>query len=237
MLGENLEAPVSTQWGFEDLGLVLGAILPSLLVGVFVVRLGRAAAPGVFSSEAVSTLAYQFVFYAMLLAALWVVIAVRHGQPFWRSLGWTLRFPGAWMYLAAAPVLAVGLSAMGVLLRTPAIVNPIEDLMGGGISRVVMMVFIAVLGPLWEELMFRGFLFPLIERTAGAIAAVVFCAVPFALIHGFQNQWAWQPLTLIGVAGVVFGLARYRTGSTAAAALMHMGYNSTLLIGYLLQKA
>ena len=218
------------------MGIMLGAILPSLLAAVVVSRAVRAAAPQAFANDAVSTVMYQCVFYAVLLTALYLLTVFRYAQPFWRALGWTFAFRGAWLCLLTAPLLAVGLSAVGVLLRTPPIVSPIEDLLDSGVSQAAMMAFIAVLGPLWEELMFRGFLYPLLERALGPWPAILLSAAPFALIHGAQNQWLWQPLLLIGLAGAVFGYARYKTGSTAAAALLHIGYNSTLLVGFLLQR-
>jgi membrane protease YdiL (CAAX protease family) len=223
-------------WSFEDLGLMLGAVLPSLLLALLVVRAGRAAAPRAFTSDAVSTVVYQCVFYAVLLAALYLLTFVRYRQPFWRALGWTFDFRRAWLCVLVAPVLAIALSALGVLLRTPPIINPIEDLLGSGVSQVAMMLFIAVLGPFWEESMFRGFLYPLLERALGPWPGILLSGAAFALIHGVQNQWLWQPLLIIGLAGAVFGYARYKTRSTAAAALLHMGYNTTLLAGFLAQR-
>src|SRR5260370_35114020 len=93
----------SACWGFEDLGLMLAAILPALLVGLIVVRAARARAPSVFANEGASTLVYQSVFYATMLGALYLVIAFRHRQPFWRALRWTLPFRGAWLLLALSP--------------------------------------------------------------------------------------------------------------------------------------
>jgi len=43
-------------------------------------------------------------------------------------------------------------------------------------------------------------------------------------------------LMLVGLAGVAFGYARYKTDSTAAAALLHGGYNLTFFVGYLIQS-
>src|SRR5258708_1866489 len=92
-------------WSFEDLALFLGAIVPALVGGIILVRVGRAIAPGPFSSEAVQTLVFQSAIYAVLASALYVLVAVRYGRPLWRSLGFTLQFRGAWWCLAAAPVL------------------------------------------------------------------------------------------------------------------------------------
>jgi hypothetical protein len=37
-------------------------------------------------------------------------------------------------------------------------------------------------------------------------------------------------------AGIAFGYARYKTASTASAALLHAGYNLTFFVGYLIQQ-
>ena len=62
------------------------------------------------------------------------------------------------------------------------------------------------LAPVFEELVFRGFLFPLVAEYAGPWAAILLTAIPFALLHGAQYSWAWQQIIIIGIAGFVFGL-------------------------------
>ena len=96
--------------------------------------------------------------------------------------------------------------------------------------------FAVVLGPVFEELLFRGFLLPLLQRALGAWLGILLAAAGFALLHGAQYQWSWKHLLLVGLAGAAFGLARYKTGSTAAAALLHGGYNLTFFVGYLIQS-
>ena len=107
------------------------------------------------------------------------------------------------------------------LLRAPEVPDPVKDLITGRASLVIVMVFAVVLGPIYEELFFRGFLFPLLAKTFGAAAGIFLSALPFALLHGAQNQWAWQQITLVGLAGSAFGFVRYRTGSTAASTILH----------------
>jgi membrane protease YdiL (CAAX protease family) len=70
------------------------------------------------------------------------------------------------------PALAIGLSILGVLLRTPPIPTPVEAISGRG-SLLVVAFFAVVLGPVFEELLFRGFLQPLLERALGAWPAIV----------------------------------------------------------------
>jgi len=221
-------------WGFEDLALFLGALLPAFLGGMVLVRAGRLLAPQTFASEAVQALVFQSTIYAVLALALYLLLAVRYGRPLWRSLGWTLRFRGAWFYLGVAPVLALTVSAVAALLRAPDVPTPVESLITSRGSLVAVLIFAALAGPVFEELVFRGSLYPLLAATLGAWPGIGLTALAFALLHGPEYQWSWQHVMAVGVAGVAFGAARYRTGSTAAAALMHIGYNATYVVGYLI---
>ena len=123
---------------------------------------------------------------------------------------------------------------LGVLLRAPTDSSQIEGLIKSRASLAAVMLFGVVLAPIFEEMLFRGFLLPLLARSVGPWLGILLTAVPFALLHGAQNQWAWQPIVLIGVAGIVFGYVRYKTGSTTAAFLMHSAYNATGFLGYAL---
>ena len=221
-------------WGFEDLALFLGAILPAWWLGTRVVRLGLTLTPNAFSNEAVRQLAFQSAIYALLVGTLYSVITSRYRRPFWQSMGWVAPERGKWWCIFGGPALAIGLSILGVVLRTPAISTPMESLISK--APLAFAFFAVVLGPLFEELLFRGFLLPLLQRSLGPWPAILLAASGFAMLHGQQYQWAWQQLLVIGLAGVAFGYARYKTGSTAAAALLHGGYNLTFFVGYLIQN-
>jgi len=113
-------------WGFEDLALFLGAILPAWLAGLLLVRFLRTLAPDAFSNNAVRALAFQSAIYALLVGALWMVITFRYRRPFWYSMGWVVPERGKWWCIIGGPALAIGLSIFGVLLRTPPIPTPPE---------------------------------------------------------------------------------------------------------------
>jgi CAAX protease family protein len=217
-------------WSYEDLGLFIGSVIPVFLLTVLIVKV--VPIPG----GAVQAMVYQSLIYALLLGVLYLVVAWRYQQPFWGSLGWTaFRLP--FLCAAVGPALAIATSTLGVLLKAPPIPSPIEDLISDRRSLFVMMLFLTVFGPVFEELLFRGFLFPLLARSLGPWPGILLAATPFALVHGSQYHWSWQHLTIVGLAGVVFGLVRYKTGSTAAATLAHTGYNATLFVGFLIQKS
>jgi membrane protease YdiL (CAAX protease family) len=221
-------------WDYRDLALFLSAVLPSLALAALLSRASRMVAPGWFFSDAVRTLVFQSFMYVFLVGALYLVVAWRYGEPFLPSLGWTFPIPHAFMVLAAGPVLALALSALGVFLRAPQDSSQIEVLIKSRASLAAIILFGVILAPIFEEMLFRGFLLPLLVRSVGPWFGILLTAVPFALLHGAQNNWAWQPVLLIGIAGIAFGYVRYKTGSTTAAFLMHAAYNATGFLGYTL---
>jgi membrane protease YdiL (CAAX protease family) len=218
-------------WTYEDLALFVGAVLPSFALAALIVKISRLS-----GDAAAGLLLYQSLTYALLLGVLYLLIAGRYHKPFWRSLGWIGGFNGAWICVMAGPLLAFMTVVVGLILREPAISSPLQNLITDRLSLAIVMLFATVLGPVWEELLFRGFLFPLIAKSLGPWAGIVLTAAPFAALHGPQLHWTWQPVFIIGLVGVVFGYTRYRTGSTAASAIVHVSYNVTVAVAFLFQR-
>jgi membrane protease YdiL (CAAX protease family) len=214
-------------WSYEDLALLLSALLPCYFGAYMLTRVS-----GVTSKEG-QTLIFQASLFALLLGALYLLVSWRYRKPFWQSMGWVRPVRGAWWCVVGGPLLAVTVSVVGVALRAPEVPDPVKDLITGRLSLVTVMAFAVVFGPIYEELFFRGFLFPLLAKTFGAAGGIVLSAIPFALLHGPQNQWAWQQVTMVGVAGLAFGFVRYRTGSTAASTILHSCFNLTQFVAFL----
>jgi uncharacterized protein len=215
-------------WTWEDLALFVGALLPCAALALGLMRLVRFPEPGV------QAIWFQFVFYLLALGVLYVLISRRYDRPLWRSLGFTVAFHGAWGAVIVGPALAIAVSFLGYALHTPD-TSDIPKLITDRPSLIAVLIFAVLIGPVFEELVFRGFLYPLLARSLGITAGVIVTAIPFAVLHYFTYGWTWQTLVLIFFAGIVFGVARARTGSTAAAALVHIGYNGMFFGAYLLQ--
>ena len=234
-----LPEPVATEsypfWSYQDLAILVGLGLPSLLAAVIVVRLLGVVVPGRLGIPAAGVLLVQFLGYGFWFFGLYVLLRLRYGRPFWESLAWVRPGGGTLPFLALGPVLALIVVFLGAALRTPEIDMPMEELLSDRLSLGLVGVFAVTLGPLCEELAFRGFLLPLLARSLGAVAAVAVTAAAFSVMHGPQYAWSWRHLVLITLAGAVFGWVRWRSGSTAAATAMHAGYNLTFFIAYLTQ--
>src|SRR3954462_7042221 len=110
---------------------------------------------------------------------------------------------------------------VGYLIHTPTTSNPLTELMHDRASIVLIGVFGVTLGPMAEELAFRGFLQPLLVRSFGVLGGVVFANVPFGLLHFVEYGNSWHHVILVGAAGIAFGFMRHATGSTKASTLMH----------------
>lgn len=218
-----------TVWTWQDLGYFIGAILPSLLVASFVA--------GWFPADfAAQGLLMQTLLYVLLLSVLLTLARVRHGRELQAAANWTTRFPGAWYYVLSGPLLAIFASALAAAFRTPEVPNPIDMLTAGSVPLPIVSLFAVVLGPLFEELLFRGFLQPLLSAHWGPQLGLLATSAGFSLLHGAQTEWRWQYLLILFIVGFVLGRARAKTGSTAASFMLHMGYNLTMLTGEIVKR-
>jgi uncharacterized protein len=221
-------------WSYQDLAVLIGLALPSLLAGALLVeglvRTFTTTAPG----RPVQLLVAQFLGYGLWFICLYTVLRLRYDRPFWRSLGWTMPSRAVLVSsLAWGPVLAIVASVLGILMRTPNLDMPIKQFLSDRESIFLMGLFASTLGPVCEELIFRGFVLPLLVRSLGVMTGVVATALPFALLHGPQYSWSWRHILLVTLAGSAFGWVRLRTGSTIAAATLHGSYNLTFFIAFL----
>jgi hypothetical protein len=81
---------------------------------------------------------------------------------------------------------------------------------------------VGILGPIAEELIFRGWFFGILEKRVGAGLTVIATAVGWALLH---YSYSWTIIGVIIVDGLILGLARRRTRSVFPPIVMHTLYN------------
>ena len=81
---------------------------------------------------------------------------------------------------------------------------------------------VGILGPIAEELIFRGWFFGILEKRVGGALTIITTAVGWALLH---YSYTWAVIGVIIVDGVILGLARLRTRSVFPPIVMHALYN------------
>jgi hypothetical protein len=220
-------------WNYLDLGFFISLLLPSLFVSALLVK---AVAPILPFGNPFQALLGQLIAYVLIFTSLYLLLHLRYGQPFWRSLGWTFPIAAVTASFLAGPLLAITIGLIGNILQTPEIALPFQKMLDNRPTVVLFAIFVVVLGPLCEELAFRGFLMPLLVRSFGPATGIIATGFLFGSLHGPEYGWHWQHALLISVAGMVFGWVRYRTGSTAVAVAMHSTYNLTQLAAFLVQN-
>lgn len=226
-------------WGWRDIGkAVLLIILGSLLVIVIVVGIafatdslptqeqGMAAAPLFW----LGALIYGVVVLAVYL------FAVRRANGDWSVLGFQ---PFSQWWVVLVPVLTLvqlfGMSLVNLLFVLPftggEFENPqVEALTGGSALSLrdlgLLLILVAVIAPIAEELFFRGMLYPVLRRRWSPQVAIVANGFLFALIH-------FIPILIPGLffVGIVLAWVRERSNSLIPCMLIHALQNAVVLFG------
>jgi membrane protease YdiL (CAAX protease family) len=223
-------------WTYGDVFLFFGLALPSMLLAWAMVKAAFAVLRVHSTAPAAEPLTEQFVLYLMLFGALMLIFRLQYDRPFWRSLAWTeLRMPFLWVVICGVAT-AYLVAILGQLIHTPTTKNTITELMEDRVSLLLLTVFGVTLGPLCEELAFRGFLQPLLARSLGAVPGIVLAAIPFGLLHYQEYGNSWRHAAIVAAAGAAFGWMRHATGSTKASTLMHASYNALFFVATLAQR-
>ena len=167
---------------------------------------------------------------AYIVIALFMVLLVegKYHLRFWQAIRW--HWPGGRSFmLLGVGVLTVSLDLLSHFLPMPKS-TPFEQFFARPMDAYLISIFAVTLGPLMEELFFRGFLYPVLARRMGMVWAVILTALPFGLIHSMQYGNAWSAVLVIFLVGVVLTTVRAITKSVAASFLVHVGYNGTLMV-------
>jgi len=97
-----------------------------------------------------------------------------------------------------------------------------------GIEIPLILLGVAVLAPVTEELLFRGLLLRGLLRRMEPGMAVFLSALIFGLVHVFGDPSVGTLIALpvIILLGVVSGVQAVRTGELSRSILLHMGFNA-----------
>jgi membrane protease YdiL (CAAX protease family) len=196
--------------------------------------------------------------YVLALLAAWFTMPVFWHQPFLSGLRWNASAASAQLGLLG---LAMGFVAQVVSQFIPHPKDlPIEEMFHNPATIWFLAFFGVILGPLFEEVVFRGFLLPGIAHavdylriprdpdpmatlenhiawrsspanSAGALTvSSLITSLLFALIHAPQLGYTWAAVALLVCVSVVLCVVRIRTGSVAASTVVHGCYNLSVFL-------
>jgi membrane protease YdiL (CAAX protease family) len=107
--------------------------------------------------------------------------------------------------------------------------NPILPIALGGQDGLALACFFitaGILAPLFEEVVFRGFLLPSLTRYLSVGEAIIVSSLLFAIAHLSLSEIL--PLTVLGI---VLGVVYTRSRNLLSAILLHSLWNSATLLG------
>lgn len=217
-----LAEPERPFWGFAEL-MLTAAIFLAALGATITIAAHYFHAP---AESGLWSVIEEAAAYAILFIALKIMFA-RHGKALLESLGWSKLGPFKPLSLV---FLGLGLSVVIVIMQkillTPEIETPFEKLLDDPASRVAVALFGITLGPIVEELLFRGLLQPVLVDSMGVFPGILLTSMLFGALHLTQNAFIWQVGVLITVVGFVLGIIRHLSGSTKASTIVHIAYNA-----------
>ena len=216
----------------------------SLVAGLWVVlRQGDSLASVIMQGRvwlAHSNASAIAVMLTLLVSASLILYLVRR---WWPSLWAQTEPPGFGFAPAQNPGLYAAAIALGALMpfvggmltqwlaHGHEVSQDIKQL-GANISlglRLPLALLVVTLGPLVEELLFRGVLLSSVARRVGSGWAIVLTAAIFACVHLPDLSFLWYALPNLALLGLVLGWLRVQSGSIWPAVLAH-GMNNLLAV-------
>jgi uncharacterized protein len=240
---EDLRVP----WGWSDIGLlvVVGFLSLFLFGTIFIAALQKA---GISRTQLQDSMLYQGRFAIVAMGLLSILLLVylaaqmrfRFRSPILRTLRWQPLESGRMQPLLAY----LGFISGGFLLSifvaltssvfTPKNKMPIEQYFQDRNTALLLLIMSVTLAPLFEETIFRGYLYPVVARSFGVVPGVILTGLLFGLMHASQLGGNLPQVALIVMVGIVFTAARAKTGNVLPGYLLHVSYNSFIAIAFLI---
>ncbi len=215
-------------WSATDALMAYAIVLFITLVGIAVVT-SLADADGQDVITPSLTIAVALL-QGLLVVAAWLFGIRRYGAP-WSAMGlvrtrlrWVIPIP--W----AAVIISFAFTAIYVVLVTAAGIDSMlppeipEGAVGDGAARLINFAVIGVIGPLTEEIFFRGFLLVALVAAMGLRRGAIVSSAMFALIH--LDVAVMVP---IFITGLILAWLYLRTGSIWPPLVAHSTQNLIVL--------
>jgi len=220
------ENPPWSGWDVTRIGLLL-FVLPFLVIPFVALAAKHIFYPRLpwltVAQKPWIALSTQFVWYLAIAVYMITFVEGTFHRRFWEAIRWN--WPRRnWALLVPVGMVMVSLQGLERFFKIPKHI-PMEEFLATPLAAVMTAILAITLGPLMEELFFRGFLYPLLARRFGAAVGVVATSVGFGLIHGAQLAFAWGLVLIIFLVGVVLTIVRAKTDSVGSSFVVHVAYN------------
>ena len=227
------EPAPQSPWRIADL-IVFAVffLLTVLFLPITVLRVWHIFSPELRVADltAVDQVILQGLMNSVLVGFIAFLIKVVHRQSFVVTIHWFRNHQfstGFLISLGATLAISVLLVSSFFPAGEP---PPIERLLSSATAVYVFAIFGIGAAPLFEEIIFRGFLFKVLFDIGGSGTAVSVTAILFALLHLPQLWGSWGGVILIFIVGYILSFVRLRSNSLIPSFIIHTSYN-TMLFG------
>ncbi len=225
-----LENPPWNGWDVVRLALIL-FVVPYLLIPVAVLLAQKTLYRNLTFMDVAHKpwvlLCTQFAWYVVVAFYMVMFVEGTYRQRFQDAIRWN--WPSkTWPMLVPLGMVMVSLQAIEKFFHLPKHV-PMEDFLSTPSAAILTGIFAVSLGPLMEELFFRGFMYPVLARRLGMFSGIAITSIAFGLIHGAQLAFSPGLVLVIFLVGVVLTVVRAKTRSVGSSLVVHIAYNSTLV--------
>jgi len=243
----NLFPDLRVPWGWTDLALFVGSgaavlFFISLVAVRIFVKFGVSLAQIQHSpaKQGIYVFATEVPLMFVLLGILALQMRIRSSAPVWQTIGWrplsTDLLP-RWLVVTGLLVSGALLSLLVSLVSSefqPKTSLPIQAFFENRLSAVLLMTMAVVFAPIFEETLFRGYLYPVLARSWGVMPGVLVTGTLFGLMHSMQLWGGWVQIALLVCVGIIFTYVRAVAKTVVASYLLHVSYNSSIFLGFLI---
>ena len=182
------------------------------------------------SYHAVIQILFTSLLNGSLLLFIYFTITFKYKVPFWSSIKWgNLNKVQVNFYVLTGMLLALVMGFLSGFIseeKNP----PITELLKYPESDILLGIVADLVARFIEEDIFRGFIYPVLERRWGQYTAVFITALMFVSLHVSQLWGSWLGISAIFFVGLLLSIVRAKTDSLFPSFLLHLSYNTTLCL-------
>jgi membrane protease YdiL (CAAX protease family)/DNA-directed RNA polymerase subunit RPC12/RpoP len=242
--------PEPTMWNaFSVLKLILvfliGAILLSCIIcGIAALFMLPFYGSGVGAKELykndvsnVGAYIFSFIFTTLPAGLIYYSVVKRHHNKFFEGLRLVkMNRQELKRYMLVGAVCVAIVLALSVVIAVTGLSKsipkdmPILDEYRHGYARLALFTIFALLGPAFEEILFRGYIFQGLRNSWGVKAAAIVVTVAFVMMHAPQLGYSIIMLFVLSVAAIALIWVRIKTDSLTKCIVIHQIYNTIIAV-------
>ena len=221
--------------GLWTASILLLVFIPLVALLPYIIYKVSTAGPAVFTPEALASDKWV-IFYSVVgilpthlitLAFAWFLISEGGRKSFWKAIGWGWPGPPKRVTLIS---IAVALGLYGIAFGVTSVYGgnktDLDRLIESSIYTRVATALVAVAtAPLIEEVIYRGVLYPAVEKVTGMAFAIVVVSLLFAGVHVFQYRTNLAVIVVITLLSITLTVARAVTGRLLPSFIIHLIFN------------